>query len=709
MVSEAELLSKGYVKKDGKYVLEATQTIIDRRGVSHGTKTVTYPVKEYQLGPGGEVQVYREYSYKGGKARVVLERTPEQTIEQEWSPSGERVGGKVVRDGVVRDIGKERRKQERIERARQVRQPPLSSWEGLRMLTLRQHPEELERERQLDQEKYVYIGKKVEVEEEKLAPEPESFPMMSVWGAAKPIPKEERVTSMQEYYSWEEREKAPLRSKITQPIGKFYGKLEKFKETKLFGTRIGIFAEPGLGVISGAGHAAKSIIYPIKTAKALVKVAKDPLTVTEAIGERLETKGIGFVGGEFLGAYATYRAIGKGITKGYDVARTRGLQKIDPPVTKEVMAYYESHGAAGKPFPSAPPKTHKSYFMHPREGLRLPSTPKKLEGYGFGFHATGKPLKSAVVSEKYGQLFFSGKGVSIHFLRIPKGYAKPSLVPKFGRPVVYAGYFKKVVPMKAVEELKLPSGGRYYVFPKPTKQGIAYLPLRKTEVEAIVQPGTQLVPVAKRFYFELGGRRVPIIEQAFTAKKDFGTVPLFISKAVPKYQSVLPSPYAATYSSSISSILGGASLVSRYGALSRRKETTVSRPKISSRAVPSSFVGASYPVKPVSSAVSVSRVGETSRVSGSSTVLASSIIAPSKSITEPTSTVSGPFRFEEDRIKKKKRKGKYKKLVGKRKPSVWGITAFKETGFSVPVVPKGETGLEFRPVVKGSIKVRRGF
>lgn len=829
MVSASELISQGYVKEGNKYVLKRTQNIIDRRGPRHGTKTVTYPVKEYQLGPSGEVQVYREYSYKGGKARVVLEQTPEQIIKQKWSPSGERVGGTVEREGMeTRDLGKEKRRQERIERARQVPQPPLSSWEGMRQLTLRQHPEEIEREKEMEaqaearggiwiasraqlerygkaQKEYEYATEKTEeidmghLGKQKFSKRwletqtPDQIKISSsqfqTFDETKPVaiepvtlpsPFRKRTsTSTTEgfvsaasdpSYAWmgytgdpalritSEQKKGEVEAKIrttttreaTEQLDieltkakllyqddpfKRAWKTTSLKKEKWFtqrraeaersrvwseskGPMLGVASSFAVGSAYGVVSAASTVTSPVKTMGMLGTVLQttfeSPSKALYGAGEvitKTSPQTRAFYTGQLVGSYTAFKVAGKTITKSYDIWRTRGLKKIDPPVSKEVLKYYETKGKTGDMFPSAPTKTHLSYFMHPRKGLRLPSVPKGLEKKGFGFHATGKPLKSTVVSEKYGQVFFSGKGVSVNFLRIPHGYTKPTFMPRFGRPTVYAGYFDKVVPLKAVKELRLPSGGRYYVFPKPTTPGVAYLPLRKTEVEAVLQPGTKMVPVAKRFYFKLGGRRVPIVEQVFTAQKDFSTRPLFISKATPKYQSILPSPYApviSSYSAAIGSFASAISTVisSPKSSVSKTKPASpltrvsrVSTPSYLSKSFGRSFIPSDF------------SYGSSSKGGGPG---GSSYTFSERGVSPPALTFDSgvppplPFkRRDEDILRRKRKRGKYKKLIGKYKPSVYGLQLFKESGFSIKKAPKVTAGIGLRPVIKESIKVSK--
>jgi hypothetical protein len=203
-----------------------------------------------------------------------------------------------------------------------------------------------------------------------------------------------------------------------------------------------------------------------------------------------------------------------------DVGITMGMKKIPASkvVAPEVLQYYEGEG--GTKFPYDKPQTFQRWFKS--ENIKkygLPNIPKEVKGKPLGYSATssGGIIEKTGIGEA-GQ-FYSGKGVSVGFLRIG---GKGELIGQdyaFGnKPYVYALYGEgtKVVP-KAYE-IKIPNpydvGGKpikKYIFPgTETKPGTFYIPTNKPEVQAVVYGN--IAPIRKGYYFELGGRRVPIGE-----------------------------------------------------------------------------------------------------------------------------------------------------------------------------------------------------
>ncbi len=254
--------------------------------------------------------------------------------------------------------------------------------------------------------------------------------------------------------------------------------------------------------------------------------------------------------------------------KGYE--KGQFLERQYRIVAPEVQAAYEGvlyKGKEGASFPYANPSEHLEFFTGkniaqyglPKTGeLNLPS-----EKNAFGYSATGKEIATPEIGEA-GQ-FFSGKGVSIRFLRIGNKYSY-SLIPQtadtlIGRkPQVYAAY------AKAIEnpgyEIKVPNpyevGGKpikKYIFSEPTEEGVFNLPLYKREVEGIAYG--QRLPIRNEFYFKIGGRRVPI-EEDFIIPKGIKTDLEINTKGEPQplQSSVLPS-YAKSPISSPINIASG--------------------------------------------------------------------------------------------------------------------------------------------------------
>lgn len=107
------------------------------------------------------------------------------------------------------------------------------------------------------------------------------------------------ITSIEQYEKLQEKKQAPIRSAIFQPI-------EKALETTRKKTveKTGVIAPTllfGLGFISGTIDLTKSTFHPVKTVKQTVYGLFHPREAFSALGERIETKGLTYVGGEIFG------------------------------------------------------------------------------------------------------------------------------------------------------------------------------------------------------------------------------------------------------------------------------------------------------------------------------------------------------------------------------------------------------------------------
>lgn len=251
-------------------------------------------------------------------------------------------------------------------------------------------------------------------------------------------------------------------------------------------------------------------------------------------------------------------------------------------IAPEVQASYEGKGW-GTNFPFDNPKKHYDWFTG--KNIKEYGVPKRsnLPGdiklkEGFGFSATGEEWSTMEIGEA-GQ-YYSGKGVSVRFLRIDNKYSNLLGEGKMGKkPIVYAGYFKKV-NVNPGYEIKVPnpyeSGGKpikKYVFRNPTGQGILNIPGFKQEVEGVVY-GSR-VPVRKQFYFNLGGRRVPIEEQVFTEGMSETQINKFAKGrrvSGPQYSSLPSMPKNSYYSNIMSSLFSSVSYVSSNSRVSRKSK-----------------------------------------------------------------------------------------------------------------------------------------
>jgi len=192
-------------------------------------------------------------------------------------------------------------------------------------------------------------------------------------------------------------------------------------------------------------------------------------------------------------------------------------------IAPEVQSRYE--GGPGTSFPYDKPETHLEWFT--KKNMQEYYLPKKSElpfnakKMAYGLSATGKEWNTNVIGDAGS--YYSGKGISIRFLRIANKRSPQQagvFDSLFGKkPIVYAGYAKKAV-VNPGYEIKVPNpyepNGKpikKYIFSKPTEKGVFNIPVHKLEVESVAYG--EKVPVRRKFYFELGGRRVPIEEHVF--------------------------------------------------------------------------------------------------------------------------------------------------------------------------------------------------
>jgi hypothetical protein len=145
---------------------------------------------------------------------------------------------------------------------------------------------------------------------------------------------------------------------------------------------------------------------------------------------------------------------------------------------------------------------HLQEFLY--KSQRLPGQEKPM-----GYHATAEPFKDLTIKgskSEYPGLFMSS-GVSPHFLRV----GGESEFKIFGS---LKDLFK-VPKVLAIEPKEFVKG-------TSAKPGQAFIPGGKTEIEAILSPGTKLIPKNKQYYFKLK-ERVPIDE--FEVVGDITKVP----------------------------------------------------------------------------------------------------------------------------------------------------------------------------------------
>jgi len=207
--------------------------------------------------------------------------------------------------------------------------------------------------------------------------------------------------------------------------------------------------------------------------------------------------GAGLVGAA-VGAYTT--------SKSYTGLRNLGLSvtrksiKAERVISKQVLK-------GRKTFPTAPPKTHLSLFKA--------SKIKKLGETRPGmFHATaerfGRQIKisTAKTSEVAG--LYGAPKISPYFLRTQQGYR-------------LFGLGTESILSKSPRVLRITPKGFVKGFPKKT--GYAYVPGIKSEIEAVLTPGTLLQRTAKKYMTEYKGVKIPINQYRVISSIEKASIP----------------------------------------------------------------------------------------------------------------------------------------------------------------------------------------
>jgi len=203
----------------------------------------------------------------------------------------------------------------------------------------------------------------------------------------------------------------------------------------------------------------------------------------------------------------------------------KGLKEItyyEPVIKDNKIIRFEKITKQTERFPYEESKNFKKYFENLNKKLYgLPKTSKlpiDVRNKVFGYSATSSGNIIKNIGEA-GQ-FYSGKGISVAFLRLMNKYdlSLKEQINMGNKPFVYASYGNKAVVVPKAYEIKVPNpyeiGGKpikKYIFPETeTKPGEFYIPTNKPEVQAVVYGG--VLPLRNKFYFKLGGRRIPIQE-----------------------------------------------------------------------------------------------------------------------------------------------------------------------------------------------------
>lgn len=277
----------------------------------------------------------------------------------------------------------------------------------------------------------------------------------------------------------------------------------------------------------GAGSAVygigSSIIHPVQTAKGIGSAILNPSQTAKTGIESLRTgfkQNPSFVLGEFAGYYGVGKGLSlaqKGVLKGTDIYRTRGLVELE---ATDVIApeFY-----AGQTYPKIKPgQTAGSLLGEFKPAGQYGVT--KLTG----FTSAPKPLAGEVVGAGSSELpgLYQAPKISPKFLRVGGEETKVFSLNIFGdtlRPSVFKvkpQEFKLVPGVKPSQRDLFGLGKAKQFYSSRAEQGKSYVPFVKTEKEAVIPAGTEFNLVDKRFFFRFEGRRIPIFEYETSAVKN---------------------------------------------------------------------------------------------------------------------------------------------------------------------------------------------
>ena len=200
-----------------------------------------------------------------------------------------------------------------------------------------------------------------------------------------------------------------------------------------------------------------------------------------------------------LGAYAGEKTLSK--TVGWFTTAGREHIPVEKVVHKQVLE-------GGKTIPTEPPRKHVPIF---KKGKQF-------------WHATPEAFTKYETFPGLRELpgLYGAPKASPHFLRIPgtlKPYQKTplSLFGKYEAPgrkptlMLFEDLKFRYSPTKYMGKGFDPLAPEIkYKFLKPAKKGYAEVPAIKSEIEALIRPGTKFELVSQKYYTEWKGVRVPI-------------------------------------------------------------------------------------------------------------------------------------------------------------------------------------------------------
>ena len=391
--------------------------------------------------------------------------------------------------------------------------------------------------------------------------------------------------------------------------------------------------------------------------------------------------------GMFTGLGVTSLGI-KTTNTAIDIYRTTGRTQLQSSqvIPKDVYSGKTNFPLAGSSSMSniQRAKIHKKLFETSEYNLPGETT-------AGGYHTYPKPWKNLETQKGTSELqgTYMSYGVSPHFAKVSGAgeTMKINLLPKIQRP---GTMYIKPIGFKT---------GKF------AEQGYAFVPGIKTEVEAIIPPGTQLIKTTGDYYYKFRGRKIPI--DRFETTGGLG----FSSKNVKSLNE-----FSSMYSTPSSSFSVGGSV----GALGFSKaKTNPSNFEISkkvSSSIPSSsnpLVLPTFPSKSYNPRSRRKSSGQSYNPHLPIPFLPISLISKSPTSSSPISKVSkllydpSPHNYKRSiflpklsfRLKEKipKRRVKIKKVI--RYTPSYSALIFNIKGKA----PKGiETGLRVRPITRGT-------
>lgn len=386
---------------------------------------------------------------------------------------------------------------------------------------------------------------------------------------------------------------------------------------------------------------------------------------------------IGFTTSEIAQAFAL-PAAAKGAVKVTDITRTIKLRKaidtdiIAPeyfkgqtfPAIKKGQTAGELLAEFKKPpviFTSQVTKlkgyTGKGQIIKAPEIKKLPFQVPTLKGAGFT--TAPKPLTSLTIKAGYSELpgLYTAPRVSPHFLRV-KG-EKKRLIGLSPFPTLRPTAFFTVVPVKLLPKVKAtqrqltPLKEAQRIFEKQPK-GKAIVPFVKTEKEAIIPVGTELIKTGKRFFFEFEGRRIPIQEL---------TVKQIQIKGIIKATKVKPISFEkiARISSRrkirepplTSPLISSSKIFSKITSFKPLPSSSIAKQVSSSRITPLSSKITS-PISSIRSPYKTSYPKSTLISTPRSPLISPPISTPFSPPGKPLSTIPKPFRLTKSKVRQQK-------------------------------------------------------